>query len=435
MIQKEGYKYTDVGLIPEDWNIVALGNLGKFSKGKGILKEQVIEKGYPCIRYGEIYTTHDFVIKEFKSFIDDTVAKESQEIKNGDILFAGSGETIEEIGKSVAYIGNEKAYAGGDVIILSTNNDVNAIYISYSLETDFARKQKRKLGQGHSIVHIYPSDLSKLKILLPTFNERQKIIELLILWDKAIETLQQLIIKKQEQKKGLMQWLLSGKKRVRGFEETHWEKKKLGDCFEYIKSYSISREGLTRMETDDFIYCIHYGDIHAFYENDFLDFSNQNSIPQILSGRDTVNEKDFLKEGDIIMADASEDYEGVGEAVEVINLKNKIAVGGLHTIVLRDKLNLTATRFRAYLFASEYVRNKLRKKATGTSVYSVTKSTLQSILLKVPSLEEQSIIANILQTADKEIELLKNKLEKVKEQKKGLMQVLLTGKKRLNYNV
>ena len=126
--------------IPSDWEILPLSSLGSFSKGKGILKEQVIESGLPCIRYGEIYTTHNFILKKFKSFISEEVAAESKEIKNGDILFAGSGETLEEIGKAVAYVGNEKAYAGGDVIILSTNGNVNAECLSYILETDIVRR-------------------------------------------------------------------------------------------------------------------------------------------------------------------------------------------------------------------------------------------------------------------------------------------------------
>lgn len=92
---------------------------------------------------------------------------------------------------------------------------------------------------------------------------------------------------------------------------------------------------------------------------------------------------------------------------------------------------MTVKKFRAYLFASEVVRNELRSKATGTSVYSVTKTTLETLSFLLPELKEQSKIAQVLQNADLEIQLLKNKMEKLKEQKKGLMQVLLTGKKRL----
>jgi type I restriction enzyme, S subunit len=153
--------------IPSNWEVMELSSLGRFSKGKGILKEQVIESGLPCTRSGEIYTTHEFIVKEFKSFIREDFAKESNEIKKGDILFAGSGETIEEIGKAVAFIGNEKVNAGGNVIILSANEKVNAECLGYVLEIDIVRKQKRKLGQGNSVVYIYSSDLATIKLPLP----------------------------------------------------------------------------------------------------------------------------------------------------------------------------------------------------------------------------------------------------------------------------
>jgi type I restriction enzyme S subunit len=187
------YKDSPLGKIPVDWEVKTLGELGTFSKGKGILKEQVISEGLPCIRYGEIYTTYDFIIRDFKSFINEDVAKESKEIKRGDILFAGSGETAEEIGKAVAYTSDEKAFAGGDVIILSTKKEVNVECLSFALETDIAKKQKRVLGQGNSVVHIYPSDLIKVKLLIPPIPEQKAIAHLLGLMDSAINTNNQLI--------------------------------------------------------------------------------------------------------------------------------------------------------------------------------------------------------------------------------------------------
>lgn len=199
----------------EKWKEIRLGNLGKFSKGKGILKEQVSDRGFPCIRYGEIYTTHHFIIKEFKSFISEEIANESQEIKKGDVLFAGSGETLEEIGKAVAYVGNEKAFAGGDVIILSTNEKVNAECLSYLLETNFVRRQKRRLGQGQSVVHIYSSDLAELKISLPSVEEQTAIAQVLQASNNEIQILKSKTEKLREKKKGLVQQLLTGKKRLK----------------------------------------------------------------------------------------------------------------------------------------------------------------------------------------------------------------------------
>ncbi|HEU0126167.1 MAG TPA: restriction endonuclease subunit S, partial [Flavobacterium sp.] len=211
MKQKTQYKITSVGPIPSDWKVKKLNELGIFSKGKGILKEQVVSKGYPCIRYGEIYTTHNYIINEFKSFINETVTKESKEIKKGDILFAGSGETIEEIGKSVAYVGNEKAYAGGDIIILSLDNNLSTEFLSYALESDYSKKQKRIFGQGNSVVHIYSSDLSKLRIALPPLSEQQKIAKMLTTWDKAIQETGFLIEKLEIRNKALAFSLFRGK--------------------------------------------------------------------------------------------------------------------------------------------------------------------------------------------------------------------------------
>lgn len=228
-----------------------------------------------------------------------------------------------------------------------------------------------------------------------------------------------------------MQNLLTGKKRLKGFIED-WVEVKLSDAFEFLKSYSISREGLATENDKYQIYCIHYGDIHSFYETEFLDFSVQQKIPKLIKDTQQVNEKDHLQEGDIIMADASEDYEGVGEAVEVFNIRNKIAIGGLHTFVLRGNPEVMARGFRGYFFNSETVRNTLRKVATGTSVYSVSKTQINKLRFSIPkSLKEQIAIADILKAAGKEIQLLKTKSEKLKEKKKWLMQVLLTGKKRL----
>lgn len=264
---------------------------------------------------------------------------------------------------------------------------------------------------------------------LPPITEQKAIAKVLSTWDKAIEKTQELIAQKELRKKALMQQLLTGKKRLPGFSG-EWKETILENYFDFIKSYSISREGLSKDYNNSSIYCIHYGDIHAYYETDFLDFSFQQNIPQ-LEAPQNLNPRDYLKEGDVIMADASEDYEGVGESVVVVNLGDKVAVGGLHTIVLRCKTNMTNKFFNGYLFACENVRNELRKKATGTSVYSVSRSTLLTLQLFLPPYEEQKAIANVLQNCDKEISSQKQLLQALQEQKKGLMQVLLNGKKRI----
>ncbi len=150
---KEGYKNSEIGIIPKDWDIKLLGQLGGFTKGQGIKKDEAQSGTLPCIRYGELYTRHNDYVKEFYSFISYEVAESAKLLKYGDILFAGSGETKEDIGKSVAFIKNLEAYAGGDIVILSPKN-VSSHYLGYLLNDSIVQKQKANRGQGDAVVHI-----------------------------------------------------------------------------------------------------------------------------------------------------------------------------------------------------------------------------------------------------------------------------------------
>ncbi len=402
---REDFKKAKLGWIPGGWKLKRLGELGSFSKGKGITKAELVQSGLPCIRYGELYTTHDFTIKEFVSFISKETANASREIKEGDILFAGSGETIEEIGKAAAFTKKGKAYAGGDVIILSTNKNVNTGCLSYILEVDYVRKQKRRLGQGNSVVHIYPNDLSKLKILLPPLSEQCTIAKLLSTWDTAISKHKQLITQKELRKKWLMQNLLSGKKRLKGFNGA-WKEMRLRHFInEYkmkpkdIRSYTIltsAKTGLMK-QTD------YYGNNRITNRKN----ADYNVIPP--------NHVTYRSRSDDGLFTFNKNTLGI------IGL-----ISGYYPVFTIKNGNIDF--FLMYL---NYYRQKLTKYSIGTSQLVLSFNALKSASFELPSYEEQTAIARVLQTADKEIELLKAKTEKIREQKKGLMQVLLTGKKRL----
>lgn len=198
----------------EEWKEVKLGEIGKFLKGKGVPKIEIVEEGMPCLTYGELYKNHHNVIRKFTSFIPKELAGDSTELNYGDILFAGSGETLEEIGKSAAFVDSYPAYAGGDIIILRQSK-CDPLYLGYLLNHDLIRRQLHKLGQGHSVVHIYSSGLSKVRAVLPTFEEQQKIASVLSAAGTEIEKLKIQFNKLQEQKKGLMQRLLTGDVRVK----------------------------------------------------------------------------------------------------------------------------------------------------------------------------------------------------------------------------
>lgn len=228
----KGTKISAIGVIPNDWVVSELGSIGVFLKGKGIAKSEILDDGFPCLTYGELYTQHHNIIRSFNSFISEESAQKSTEIKKGDILFAGSGETVKEIGKTCAFVDEFNAFAGGDIVILRQNSQ-NPHFLGYLLNNGIVAKQKHRLGQGHSVVHIYSSSLSKLKIPLPPLPEQQKIAVILNTWDRAITTTQSLITKIKLRNKGLAQQLLVGSKRLMGFEE-EWREVDLIDIADRV---------------------------------------------------------------------------------------------------------------------------------------------------------------------------------------------------------
>ena len=114
------YKPSDIewlGDVPAHWEVVQLGRIGRFSKGSGGTKADEVPEGVPCIRYGDLYTSHRFHIRASRSCVSEAVALNYTPLRYGDILFAGSGETIEEIGKSAVNLIDQPACCGGDVIL------------------------------------------------------------------------------------------------------------------------------------------------------------------------------------------------------------------------------------------------------------------------------------------------------------------------------
>jgi len=215
------------------------------------------------------------------------------------------------------------------------------------------------------------------------------------------------------------------KKTEVGLIPEDWKVYTFSQLFDFLKTGSLSRRYLSN---NGDTYYIHYGDIHAKWKR-ILDF-DKSDIPKVSSER--VRGLPTLEEGDLIIADASEDYEGVGASVEVKNINGKTAVSGLHTILLRGKKELIVDGLKAYLTHIETVRDRLKKVSTGTTVFGISKSKLGDVKIPLPpTLVEQQAIASALSDVDELIRSLDRLIEKKEAIKKGTMQLLLTGKKRL----
>jgi restriction endonuclease S subunit len=154
--------------------VVNLSSLGALLKGKGIPKSDVKEIGIPCVRYGELYTRHNRIIRNYYSYIDEKTKETSLLLKKHDVLFAGSGETITEIGKSASFVDDFGAYAGGDTLLFRPY-DMDGYYLGYLMNSQLVRQQLNKYGTGATVMHIYNSDLSKIKVPIIDRKKQEKI--------------------------------------------------------------------------------------------------------------------------------------------------------------------------------------------------------------------------------------------------------------------
>ncbi len=425
----QNYKPFYNSTIPSDWEIMKLIDCCQIKGEYGINAASVefSEELPTYIRITDIDDDGNYSTVKKVSVNDES--SNNYILRKGDILFARTGATV---GKTYLYNENDGklVFAGFLIRFRPDENVLLTKHLKYFTLTkiywDWVKTVSMRSGQPG----INAEEYGSLKLPLPPLPEQKAIAQFLSAWDKAIEIIQKLIGQKELRKKWLMQNLLSGRKRMNG-DYRDWRKVKIGDAFEFVKTRSYTRENLTYYQDEGSVNYIHYGDIHTKFKAELLNASLEQRIPFLKSNFEFDINSELLWDGDVIMADASEDYEGVGESTEIFDVKDKKIIGGLHTIVLRDKLNLTIIGFRGYLFNGEQILNKLRKFSTGISVYGISKNNVAKVEILIPSIEEQAVIASILQATDKEIQILNIKLEKLKEQKKGLMQVLLIGKKRL----
>ena len=372
--------------IPKHWKIKKLGEIGVFFKGKGVPKNKITDTGFKCLTYGDLYTKYDFVIEGVKSFIDKETALISQEIRYGDICFAGSGETLEDIGKCATFIDDEIGYAGGDVIVFRTEQ--NPIVMSYLLNSDIAKKQKFSMGQGHSVVHIYSSQLEMLKLPIPPLEEQKKIAEILLNCDKAIRLTTQIITQLKQRNQGLAQQLLTGEKKIKGFENSIWKKVRLGEIGEVYQPETISQSLLT--EKGFKVYGAN--GVIGYYSR----YNHEKEQIAVVCRGSTCGLVNFTEAKSWITGNAM-------------------------------VINLDGNPNYSKLFVYEYLKNdNLNYLITGSGQPQIT-SEIKKHIIKVPSLKEQNAIAQIFDTAHQELKLYEQKLQLLQAQKKTLMQKLLTG--------
>lgn len=398
-----GYKKTPVGICPVEWDVNVYNNLGEFSKGYGIPGYSMIDNGVPCVGYGDIYTKYYIKFNLAKCFTDEITAQESRKISKDTLLFTGSGETAEEIGKCVCYCGDEDIYAGGDIILFNTEK-VNALFLSYQQNLWSFIKEKARLGQGHSVVHIYPDDISKVHAIFPkVLAEQQKIAEILDCATRQVELQEQIVDKLKLQKKALMQRIFNGEYETISIQEAlnknylreikPKDLEKFDGKKNYLSTSSIIQNEIVLIE-------------------DVVTYENRPSRAQM---KPLANSVWFAKmTNSIKVIKANKELE-----------ENYILSTGFYGF-LCDEININSD-FLKQVFLSDYFNKIKDLYSEGSSQNGIKGNALEKLLIPFMGLDKQLKIAKWLNLLDKNISLQQKLLDQYKLRQKALMQLLLTG--------
>ncbi|MGM0636372.1 MAG: restriction endonuclease subunit S [Bacteroidota bacterium] len=413
---KPNFKHTELGWIPKDWEVKKLGETVNNTLLGGNYKNISKPTGIPLIKMGnidrgKINTNIKYVIA--KSEHNNLNPK--HKLKRGDILF-NTRNTLELVGK-VCIWDNEYSLAYFNSNILKLDFDKKKIgsrrFANFVLNSHLSIKQLKSFATGTtSVAAIYDRDIKKLKLKLPPLPEQQAIADCLSTWDEAIEKQQQLIYAKQQQHNGLRQLLLTGKKRLTNPEtgkafDGEWMEKRLGEYFSERKETKLNNLPLLSIGENG---------VYPQSESNKKDTSNKNKDKyKRICPNDIGYNTMRLWQG----RSALSNLEGIVSPAYTI-LKPTAKANSLFFSYL-FKLNKIIHRF--YRNSQGMVSDTLNCKYKDFSV----------IKLRLPNLQEQTAIAEVLETSSNEIQLLQKQLHQLQLQKKGLMQVLLSGEKRLNY--
>ena len=162
--------------IPNTWEWARASSIGSMVRGKGIKRTETVPKGVPCVRYGEIYTSYNVSFSDTISFIDESLDVNCLHFSTGDIIFTLTGENKVDIAKGVAYLGNEKVAAGGDLAYW-TAHGMNPLYLVYYMASPYCIERKRRTATGDIIVHISTDKVGSFLVPVPPLKEQERIVK------------------------------------------------------------------------------------------------------------------------------------------------------------------------------------------------------------------------------------------------------------------
>lgn len=393
----QGYKETKIGWLPDNWEVKALGELGSVVSGLTYSPTDVLDNGLLVLRSSNV--NKDYILLNDNVYVSHSLNYNPTE--SGDVLICVRNGSKNLIGKTarINKIVENVAFGAFMAIYRSKLND----FIYNYFKSDYFFKEVHQ-NLGATINSINNNDLKKFKIALPPLKEQKAIADCLSSWDKAIELQRELILSKEVRKKSLAQQLLTGKRRLPGFTD-EWKESKLGELFK--ERNETRREDLN-----------------------LLSIGQQGVYPQSESNKRDISNVDKSKYRRITPGDIGYNTMRMWQGRSALSDLEGIVSPAYTILIPNENVN---SYFFSILFKMGKMTNLFWRNSQGLvdDTLNCKYKDFSIIKCEYPSIEEQNSIEKILKKADQEIQLEKQKLANLQQQKKALMQQLLTGKVRL----
>jgi len=408
-----GYKKTIVGIIPKDWQVKKFKEITDILKCGIASTPTYVEKGVPFLSSQNV-KENKFILDKYNYVSEEFHEKLTKNAKpqRGDILYTRVGANF---GKAAVVDFDWEFSIYVSLTLIRMKQGYNNYFYSYLLNSDkYVYNARRTVFQGGGVQNLNVKEVEKFDMVVPPYNEQEKIASILLTWDKAIELKEKLIEQKKKQKKGLMQKLLTGEVRLPGFDG-EWEQVRLGELAKLQGGYAFT----SSMFKEKGIPIVRISNILPEITDYNQEFVYYDEIK--ISGNFMVQYGDIL----IAMSGATTGKVGIYKKNEIAYLNQRVG-----KFVNLDKSKLDYG-YLYYLVTSTKFKTQLTEELATGAQPNISSKQIENFKFKIPSINEQISISKILAQFDKFISLQEKELIYLKQQKKGLMQLLLTGKVRV----
>ena len=423
MAIKRGYKQTELGVIPEGWTTTSITRVSEMTTVGfvGSMSHLFTRSGVPVLR-GQDVLPNRLDPSETKFISPEThkVWKKSA-LKGGDVVMVRVG-----VGAGTACViphNLGEANAASIVVIRPAATMLEASFLSTVINSDFGQRQVSSILIGGAQPVINTATVAAFKVPLPPLHEQRAIACALSDADAWIESLEQLMAKKRHIKQGVMQELLTGRRRLPGFSG-QWETKRLGDLGRCQRG--VSYNPLIDLFSGDT-----NSSVRLLRSNNVQDAKIVYSDMQFVASS-RVSSEQYLQKNDVLICMANGSRDLVGKAGRYCEERGSAYTFGAFMGGFRPAREMANPAFCFYLFQTAEYRQHIAILLAGSSINNLTPDNLESHLVVVPNtMVEQTAISTVLSDMDTEIASLESKLAKAREVKQGMMQELLTGRIRL----